>query len=379
MRAVTKLSEHNRRWGEPPWQIAFDPQARVLPEKVDIAIVGGGFTGLAAAARLAHLAPEKTVAVLEADRIGAGASGRTGGVALAGTAVGDLPGLGDVLQGFRALLEERHIECELVLSGSWEIGRHFARKDSPIRWRDSGRLHVVAEVPGGTVDPGKMLCGLAMAAERRGVVLCQRAPVRDVAFESPLRLHLPTCELRADQVLFATNAQALELSGLAGHATPEFTLALATAPLEEDQLEALGVSERKPFYTVDLPYLWGRVLANNGIVFGGGLVHADDWRELDGIDVERGQAAELLARLEQRVRGLHPALRDVEITNRWGGPILFAKGWQPVFSLHPRTPHAVVLGAYAGHGVALSVFLGCWAAEVLLGRRELPAWGKLAD
>ncbi len=61
---------------------------------------GPGFTGLAAASWLRLLAPEKSVAVFEAFEIGAGASGRTGGLVLTESAAGDLPGLGDVLSGF---------------------------------------------------------------------------------------------------------------------------------------------------------------------------------------------------------------------------------------------------------------------------------------
>jgi glycine/D-amino acid oxidase-like deaminating enzyme len=366
-------------WGEPPWRIEFEPKLRPLPEILDVAVVGGGFTGLTAAAWLARQAPQRTVAVLEAGRIGSGASGRTGGVALAGTAVGDLPGLGDVLQGFRDTLEQLHVACDLTLFGAWEVGRSGARSDSPIAWQDEGSLRVVSEVPGGTVDPGKMLSGLAAAVERAGAIVCQHAPVQEVAFESPITLVLPSGEVRARQVFFATNAQALELSGLSGRAMPALTLALATSPLAEERLKALGLQRRKPFYTVDLPYLWGRVLANNGVVFGSGLVHAQDWRDLAGMDISSGRAAELLGILEQRVRGLHPELRSVEITHRWGGPILFAEEWQPVFARHPITADALVLGAFAGHGVALSVYLGRWAAEVLLGRRELPSWGKIAN
>jgi glycine/D-amino acid oxidase-like deaminating enzyme len=82
----------------------LEPRGCLLPDEVDIAIIGGGFTGLAAAAWLRRLAPEKTVAVLEARCIGQGASGRTGGIALGGTAAGDLPGLGDVLGGFKSIL-----------------------------------------------------------------------------------------------------------------------------------------------------------------------------------------------------------------------------------------------------------------------------------
>lgn len=364
------------QWGNPPWKIDFQGQPGPLPEEVDFAIVGAGFAGLAAAAWLRRLAPEHTVAVLEAERIGAGASGRTGGVALAETAAGDLPGLGDVLGGFAGALRHLQVDAELRLRGAWEIGRRSARSDSPIAWQDSGALRVVKEVPGGTIDPGKMVAGLARAAQRLGARVFESASVRGVAFEVPLTLTLPQGKLRARSALFATNAQALELSGLARRAQPKFTLAVATAPLSEDQLNALGLRERKPLYTIDLPYLWGRVLANHGIVFGSGLVHVDDWRELASINVASGEAAELLESLERRIRVLHPVLREVKFTHRWGGPILFAESWRPIFSRHPRSPHALVLGAFSGHGVALSVYLGCWAAEVLLGKRELPAWGE---
>src|SRR5260370_40065216 len=81
-------------WGSPPWKINFRPPRRALPDRVDFAVIGAGFTGLAAAAWLRLLVPEKSVAVLEALRIGAGASGRTGGMALAETARGGQRGVG---------------------------------------------------------------------------------------------------------------------------------------------------------------------------------------------------------------------------------------------------------------------------------------------
>jgi len=103
-------------------------------------------------------------------------------------------------------------------------------------------------------------------------------------------------------------------------------------------------------------------------------VHANDWRELRALDIATGEPAELLSRLERRVRALHPVLHSLEITRRWGGPILIGEGWGPVFRWHPLGPRALVLGGYSGHGVALSVYLGRWAAEAMLGRRELPDW-----
>jgi glycine/D-amino acid oxidase-like deaminating enzyme len=371
-------TEPSQSWGQPPWKIHFEPQVRPLPQEVDFAIAGGGFTGLAAAAWLRRIAPEKTVAVLEAGRIGAGASGRTGGIAIGETAAGDLPGLGDVLAGFPEILQTLEVDCDMRLSGAWEIGRSGERKNSPIEWQDFGSVRVVDKVPGGIVDPGKMVSGLARAAERLGAIVIENAPVSSVTGKGKgLAFDVGGRPLRTRQAIFATNAQALEITGLAGHAQPKITLAVATEPLQEDQLEAIGLAGRNPFYTIDLPYLWGRVMTDGGVVWGGGLVHVDNWLELAKVDVTTGEAAALLDRLEQRVRGLHPALRDVKFTHRWGGPILFAPSYRPVFARHPHWTQALVIGAYAGHGVALSVYFGRWAAEVLLGRRELPAWGAI--
>ena len=175
-------------------------------------------------------------------------------------------------------------------------------------------------------------------------------------------------------MLFATNAMDLNSAGLAEDTAPAFTMAVSTEPLRDDQLAAIGLAGRQPFYTGDFPYLWGRVTRDKAVVFGGGLVHVDDWTDFYHIDVNTGEAAKILASLESRVRKLHPALRGVNFTHRWGGPILFAESMKPVFQRHPASPEAVVLAGYAGHGVALSVHLGCWAAGVLLGRRQLPKW-----
>jgi glycine/D-amino acid oxidase-like deaminating enzyme len=361
-------------WGQPPWTIDFHPQPHSLPAEVDFVVVGGGFTGLSAAAWLRRLDPSKSVALFEAGSIGAGASGRTGGTALAESAVGDLPGLGDVLAGYSEILRELGIEADLQLPGAWELARRPGLPDSPISWNDSGILRAVKEVPGGNVDPGKVVSGLARAAERAGAQIHENCRVEDVTFEDPIKLDVAGHTLRARQVLFASNAESLELNGLAGHSDPKLTLALATEPLTPAQLDALGLASGKPFYTVDFPYLWGRLLPNSGVIFGCGLVDVDNWRELAALDLTTGESAKLLARLEKRVYGLHPALQNVAFTHRWGGPILIAEDWSPVFKRHPLSPRAIVLGAYSGHGVALSVYLGRWAAEAMLSKKALPNW-----
>jgi len=362
------------RWGLPPWTIQFHADPSDLPKEVDFAIVGGGFTGLAAAAWLRHLEPGKQVAVFEASRIGARSSGHSGGMTLSETAAGNMPGLGDVLAGFSSILRELQVDCDQTLPGAFEIGRQNVMPNSPIEWNDSGALGVTREVPGGTIDPGKMLSGLAQRASGAGALLLESAPVESLYQEESAVLTVQGQAVRAGRVLLATNAESLELSGLAGRAQPKFTMAVATEPLTDEQISSLGLASGKPFYTVDLPYLWGRVFHANRVIFGSGLVHLEDWRELLALNVVEGRACELLSELEGRVRRLHRALRSVRISHRWGGPILIADKWEPIFKRHTEHENVIVLGAYSGHGVALSVYLGAWAAEAMLGRRELPEW-----
>jgi len=387
-----------------------------LPAEVDVAVVGGGFTGLTAAAMVKRLAPQKSVLLLEAERVGNGASGRTGGMVLAETAAGKLPALGDVLAGYRRTLRELRVEADLTLPGVWELARGTRSMEgkrvqplarSPIAWTDSGTLKAVGKVPGGTVDPGKATGGLARSARGLGVRFAEHTAVEKIEFKGPLRLFVRAAGGRGDsrrnvivagRVLIATNAGSVALGGdlFLGRepAEPKLTFALCTARLGDKTLRAVGLRSGRPFYTVDLPYLWGRQLPDGRLIFGSGLVPGWEeslrkearkkkaagfsdrklWKGLEKIDVRTGEAAERLKSLEKRVRELHPQLRKIRVTHRWGGPILITQGFLPVFRTHPRSKRVVVSGGYSGHGVALSVYLGRWAAEHLVRGRPLPNW-----
>jgi glycine/D-amino acid oxidase-like deaminating enzyme len=385
---VTKLQP---RWGRTPWTIRFQSKIsrRELPRVADFVVIGGGFTGLAAAVWLRHYSPTESVVLLEAGQVGAGASGRTGGMALAETAAGNQPGLGDVLAGLRHTIQSFGLRCDLDLRGAWEIGRKEHRRSagSPIEWQDSGTLRVVNEVEGGTLDPGKLASGLAQAADRAGARILEKHRVLGIQWRANPELEVAsrsgqTKVITAGKIIFATNALSLSNSGLNGM-HPRLTLAVLTAPMPEKVLEQIGLAARKPFYTVDFPYLWGRVRQDRSIIWGAGLVHSPDSNDLDAVNVAEPEPARIFAQLEQRVRHLHPALARVKFTHRWGGPILFRDSWKPVFDWHPRSAgrqNAIVAGAYAGHGVALSSHLGKWAAEILTGStRALPKWGRIGE
>jgi glycine/D-amino acid oxidase-like deaminating enzyme len=330
-------------------------------------------------------------------------------MALADTAAGPLPGLGDVLAGYKKILQALHIDSRLTLPGVWELGRSHALKNSPISWNDSGNLRVVKKVSGGTVDPGKVVSGLASAAQKAGAQIIEhgevasihpvnQAAASDADHPLALRVRLKSGSgakqktIHARQVLLTTNAASLHLTGLHNQAEPKLTLALATAPLTRTQLQATGLAAGHPFYTIDFPYLWGRPLENNGYIFGAGLVPMPkSWdamfsrdfshrkpqhtfSELLRFRVDHGVTAARLDWLESRVRNMHPALQNIRVTHRWGGPILITKSMHPVFRHHAHHKNILTLAGFSGHGVALSVYLGHWAAQSLLGRRPLPHW-----
>ena len=374
-------------WGTTPWKIDFTPPKRQLPAVADFAIVGGGFAGLAAAAWLRLKAPGKSVVLLEATHIGAGASGRTGGIVLSESAAGKLSGLGDVLARLKRILAKLHVDSDLSLPGVYEIARSDGaeksanarplRGVSPVDWQDSGNLHAVSMVPGGTLDPGKQVAGLARAAVRLGAIVAESCAVQRIKWTNTPEIEFANGRLHARRVLLATNALSLDLCGLRRHAHPKLTLAARTAPISEKQIELIGLAARRPFYTVDFPYLWGRVCRDNSILWGAGLVDPPKSGDMEKIDIAKGRPVEMFATFQKRVRGLHPALARINFTHAWGGPIAFRSSWQPVFSRHPKSEHAIVLGTFAGHGVALSVYLGAWAAEVLVGGRSLPHWGRI--
>jgi gamma-glutamylputrescine oxidase len=361
-----------RRWGEAPWRVALDPPRAEIPERSEVAVVGGGFAGLAAALALARGGAR--VHVLEARRIGDGASGRSGGIALEGTAIGPLEGVEDCLAGLSDLVRAHAIECDLELGGCWEM-RHApgGERGQGVRsWPDTaaGRLVVDRAVPGGALDPGALLAGLGAAALRAGAVLVEGARVEDFEPGPPLRLRVGEASVSAERALFAIDALP---SGLVGAADvrPALTLAVATEPLPLALLAEIGLGAT-PFYTIDLPYLWGRATRDGRLVVGAGLAFDPDG-DLERVSLEQPDVRDVFARLEGRVRGLHPALARAAITHRWGGPIGFRAARAPLFA--ELAPGLVVAGGYAGHGVALSIRLGLLAAARFQDGGALPGWG----
>jgi gamma-glutamylputrescine oxidase len=364
-----------REWGVPPWRrtpLSAAPCANAAPA---VAIVGAGLTGLSTAY---HLARRKIRAVVfEASEAGDGASARTGGIVLEGTAVGPLDDVSDCVGGLQRIVEQEQIDCELRLPGCWEIEHQPGDAGRALPWSDNGRVVSIARtVRGGVVQPAALVAGLAGAAIRAGAIIRERTPVARVSLEPQLAIEVSGETIRPGHVVIAANAWINALVPDAPALSSSLTYACASGPLDADAIAELGLAEGIPFYTADLPYLWGRTTADSRAIFGSGLVFGAP-AELEEMNAGAGESRAVLDRLEQRVRGLHPRLRTAAIAARWGGPIAFTEDGVPILGPHPRCDRVLVAGGYAGHGVALSVRAGELLALAIALGRALPRWGRL--
>jgi glycine/D-amino acid oxidase-like deaminating enzyme len=289
------------------------------------------------------------------------------------TAVGPLPGVENCIATLHELVSTQNIACDLSVDGCWEIGRQGGQPCSPIQWTDHGTLQVVNVIPGGAFDPRKFLAGLAATVQRAGGQIFEQAPVTGLDVTSPgnVWLQVGGKAVSAERAVFATSAFCLPLLGLHDWAGGVHTVAVATEPLADATFDAIGWATHTPFYTLDLPYLWGRVTADGRAVIGAGLVGRGD---VENARVDSAEARRLFEGLERRICALHPALHQVRITHRWMGPICFTNDSKPVIASLDDDGRVLVATGYHGHGVALSARVGKLLAAVLAGQSELPAW-----
>jgi len=214
----------------------------------------------------------------------------------------------------------------------------------------------------------------ARAARDAGASLHEDAQVLAIEPGRPTRLRLAHGRVDAGHVVVALNGYTAALLTLPVRLGAALTLALGTDPIGEAALAELGLGDATPFYTIDLPYLWGRTTADGRLVLGAGLMHGTDVSlvALQGAD---GEAT--LAQLEERVGRLHPILARTRIVARWGGPIAFTPQRTPVLSRLPGASSVMVYAGCAGHGVALGMRVGQLVTEALLDGVPLPSWGAL--
>jgi gamma-glutamylputrescine oxidase len=373
---MSEAESSGLRWGDPPWNRSETPTRPLENSAADVVVIGGGLTGVSAAYHLARLGV-RTV-LLEARRLGDGASGRSGGIVLEGTAVGILAGAGECVPTLEKLVAEERIDCELRLQGCWEIEHQPGTGSDALPWKDDGHpLRIVRTVVGGTLDPAALLVGLARAAVRAGAHIHEGARVKRLVVRERPEVELDGAVLRPSFAIVALNAWTSSLLPDIRTVRSALTFACATEPLDREVLQEIGLGAGMPFYTLDLPYLWGREFATRRLIFGAGLAFASP-PEFERLEIESGEAGDIQIRLESRVRGLHPALKQIRLSKRWAGPVAFSDDRVPLLGTLANAKTVFVAGAYAGHGVALGIWAGKALAQAIAEGKPLPSWGRLA-
>lgn len=372
-----------------------------LPSKVDVAIIGGGYTGLSAARALARNGA--SVAVLERDRLGAGASSRNGGFVLPGykadlSAIVRRHGIVRARALFQASLAaldfvertvaEESIACHWERPGSVTLAAkpgHMAGLKEEHRLLEkefehrtvllgAGEIHAeigtgryhggLLDKAAGAVHPAEYLLGLAGAAARSGAVLCERSNVISMQRLGKLvRLTTSAGVIEAGEVVLATNGYSGRLvPWIARRIVPVGSFIIATVSLEPALADRLIPRRRVLSDTKNLLYYF-RLSPDNRMVFGGRAAFRP------------GAVDQSLGMLRRGMLEVFPELSGVEVEFGWGGTLGFTLDQMPHAGRIDSVSYAM---GYCGHGVAFASWLGDQVGNALAGKAPWPALAELS-
>jgi glycine/D-amino acid oxidase-like deaminating enzyme len=370
----------------------------------DVAIVGAGFTGLWAAYYLLRADPSLHVVLLEKEYAGFGASGRNGGWLSAIFPV-SLPRV-EKLYSHRAALdlqsamnatvtevgevvEREGIDCDFAREGLVSLARNPAqlvRARAAVegaerfgltgQWQlfSSGqareKVHAAGVLGGlytehcAVLQPDKLVRGLAERVEEMGGVICENTAVTRI---EPGRVSTQAGgRVEASVVVRATEAFTATLADSRRNLVPLYSLVLATAPLPEDRLAALGLDRRSAFNDLRHLRVYAQPTSEGRIVFGG---RGAPYHFASKVDPAFDAHPGIHGKLVHTLHDFFPGLRDVPITHRWGGPLGVPRDWFPSVGYDParRTAWA---GGYVGDGVATSNLSGRVLRNLILGTED---------
>lgn len=368
--------------------------------KVDVCIVGGGFTGLWTALRLKEREPGLEVALLEADICGGGASGRNGGFAM--TFWHHFQGLEALCGGDEAIrlaqascdaveeigrfCEHHGIDAHYLRDGwlwsatnrsqvgAWDstiaaISRHGIEPFGPVARdelvaRSGSSLHIagVFEPTSATLQPAMLARGLARVASERGVAIFERSPMVALERSTPLVVRTSEGSISADRVVVAMGAWAAKLRELRRAFVIVASDIVITEPAAEE-LERIGWRDGVSISDSRLMVHYYRTTRDGRIAFGkGGGRLAYGAR----IDPSFSQRAPIETELAQRLRDTYPGFANVPIATSWNGPIDRTIDGLPFFFQLGR-PDLVCGAGYSGNGVGPTVLGGQILASLALG------------
>jgi gamma-glutamylputrescine oxidase len=371
-------------------KVEFSPVILAGDTSADVAIIGGGITGVSAALHLAERG--YNVALLEAQDIGWGASGRNGGQALPGfgcslhklrqlTDAQSVKRLWDMsveavdllhsqierfaipaspVRGYlHAAIKERHVqdlrdEQEELASLGAPVGRLLVGGELQARLASPRYRAVLEDNISGHIHPYNYTLGLARAAQAAGAKLYAQAPVRKVEPGTKITLHAGKHRVTASYLLVAGGAYLNGLEHkLAGYIMPVGTYIMATEP-REDVASLIPGNEAVADLNFVLDYF--RRSPDNRMLFGGRVSYSTL------------PPPSLGASMLRRAVHVFPQLKDAKVEYLWGGNVDITVNRAPHFG---RLAENILFAhGFSGHGVALTGLAGKLAAETIAGQAE---------
>ncbi|OHD63343.1 MAG: oxidoreductase [Spirochaetes bacterium RBG_13_51_14] len=370
-------------------------------EKADVAIIGGGYTGLSTGYHLKLLEPKLDVRILESEVCGFGASGRNGGFSM--TLFGLTKGItkfrfgDDKAKAAQLYMEEavdylhgiitaNKLSCEyerngylLVATSPAQIKRLEHDFEIIDRWGLKGieRWDVKRlskefntgyyrlgwfEPRCGILNPAKLAREMKRIAEKKGVIIYENSPVTGFEKKGDGRFLVRTEKgaIRCDYLVFATNAYSLVFPQLKSMQAPAFTHIVLTEPLYRKQLASIGWKSRAGVEDARDFIHYYRLTADNRIAMGGGDVSLTF-----GANFNRDVNDKIFSHLEHHITEVFPQLSGIKITRRWGGPVSITVDMSPAIGYIGNDRKAIYSLGCMGHGVSMTSLNGRTIAEMI--------------
>ncbi|HMM14288.1 MAG TPA: FAD-binding oxidoreductase [Parvibaculum sp.] len=366
-------------------------------ETADVCVIGAGFTGLSAALHLAERG--YSVTVIEAERVGWGASGRNGGQLGSGhrkdqRTLEEKLGLewahrlwslaADGLATVKDLIARYEIDCDLkpgVLHAAWKHGEaawfqdevdHMAReygyhmlrfvpREEMREMVDTERYHAgMLDMGGAHLHPLNFCLGLARGALAKGVRIYEHTPALDISRADPARVRTPNGTVMARHVILACNAYLGSLApDIAGRIMPVNNFIVATEPLGEARARSLirddvGVQDTK--FVID----YYRLSADGRMLFGGGENYSGRL------------PSNIAAFVRKPMLRVFPQLADVRIDYAWSGTLAITMSRIPDFGR--LAPNILYAQGFSGQGLNIATLAGKLMAEAIAGQAERFDW-----
>lgn len=375
--------------------------------EVDVAVIGGGFTGLSAAYYLKQADPRLRVALLDARQCGNGASGRNGAMLLTMTEDRYMEWSGepaldkrlydltvDNIRRLKDLSRQTGVDAEIEQNGALQVcntvdlaehGRSFIAKSRPAGfpfeyWDQNSVSQAIGTTayPGGLFDPnsgqlhpGKLVEVLRAAAESVGVAIYEMSPIARVEPGEPARLTTDSGRtVKAGQVVLATNAYTSKLGFLRRAVAPIFEYVGVTPVLSEALLEEIGWRKRIPFNDSRTEVFYLGLTKDNRIHIGGG--HAD-YVFNNGL-TEPAAAGKRFLRLGEELGRIFPPLLSVPLERTWSGIIDYSVDQTPSVGAVPGQENFYYAIGFSGHGVNLTSVFGRIIADLICGKAKEWSW-----